>query len=278
MSNTWKILLFDVNTDEINNCKPIDSETYRPTDCTINVMEFLKIIDKNVALDLSKLTNTVSKSGTTNAQLLQFVSQKLPSYRIKDFSFYDLNNLENPFTQFNFDNFDKLEANKAIICLFQNYKLIDGKKKYVMGHAVIMAKDIYSNLYIIDRQSNKQINVTNYEDFQKYMYNNNYNEIYTLFYKLKSVSKKKNIHNRNETTIQIRKPSKSSQNKTKKQKREQNFIRINRKRKNVSKENESVKLRKKKSNISAKIKKVKKSVSTNEDDLIQQFSKLRIES
>ena len=253
-NNNYNLLTFDVNTDEINNCKPIDPEFYNPTDCAINVADFLKIIENNDALNLSKLRNT-TKNGTNIDELILFISRKLPSISLKKYLFFDSTNLENPLKKINFDD---LKSNKALIGLFASYVLENNNKSYVMGHAVIIAKDIKNSLFIFDRQNNKQINIKNLDDLQNYMNENNFQELYTLIYKNKSPKNNKVSRKLNETTIQIRKQLESS-NKTKKQKKNQDFERINRKRKLPS--NGTVRLRKKKSYENAKIKKAKKSLS-----------------
>lgn len=256
IQNNYKILFFDINEDEVNLCKPLAPENYNPTDCTVNVMDFLKIIDKDVANNLSKLTN-LTNMGTNISEIKQFLSYKYKSYNFISSQIFDIDENKN--------NLDIIGKNQAIIALFASFKKIDGVKKYLIGHAVLIARDIKNQLFIIDRQSNKQINITDINNLINYMKEYNFQEIHTILFNLKSPKKIKIPRRLLETNITLRK-QKESENKQKKQKIEQEFKRYNPKRKrskrSLPNENKIV-LRKIKHNETAKIKRIRQNSKNN---------------
>ena len=275
------ILTFKVEPEEINNCKPLDSTNYNPTDCAINVIDFFKIIDKNIALNLSKLKNTTEK-GTLIPEIIYFLTQHNPSLIFKEYDIYDLNK-KNDYFQ-NFIN-KKLKSNEGFIALFSS--------ELKMGHAVFIAKDSNNKLFIIDRQQSIMTDITDMNNLNTYMNNHKFDKIISFFYNIKSKKKSSSgerKHGLEETDIIIRKPLKTNQ-KTKKNKTENYFKKNNLKRKHDSKiveensgkivEEDNIVDEKKKKSKSKSTKKTKKKDSkkidsVDENNLIEEFSKLRI--
>lgn len=184
------VFTFPIDDDKLNEWCPYGKDYINRTDCAINALKFIDIIEDEIGYNLAQLKNE-TKIGTTVPELVYLMHKTYRNYN------FFLKKIKYPHTYLT-----NLPKSTGVISIFTRVNDI--------GHLQIISKDMYNNFYIIDTQSQEIINIRTPSRFNKYMKNNNYSEIYVLVTEEISDSQMYIDDNKKrplkETNIQIRKP------------------------------------------------------------------------
>lgn len=185
------IFTFPIDSNKLNKWCPYgkDSKVKVRTDCAINALKFIDVIEDEIASNLAILANENNK-GTLLPELVYMMHKKYRNY-----NFY-LKKIKSPYSYLR-----DLQKSYGVISVFTRVN--------EMGHLQIISKDNNNNFYIIDTQSQEIYDIKTPKQLKDYMKAKEYQDIYVLVTEeIKDtemyIDKKRALK---ETNIEIRRPN-----------------------------------------------------------------------